>query len=372
MRKIAANYIFPVAGKPVKNGYLVLDDKGTIMEVVDTGGQIPEIEGLEYYSGVLVPGFINAHNHVELSHMHNTIEQGLGMDEFVSQIPKNRWAEPEVIRKATFDQMAYMYSRGTNGLGDISNTADAFEAKKESKMHTYSFVEVFQLGDMKYDEITGAALAVDKQLGKMGLKGSYVPHAPYSVPENLYDFIRQNTSKGKIGSFHFREHPQERERELYTLKQQLGYLLVYDKLLMIHNIHLSAEEKLTVECEFQRQKKEVYWCLCPNSNLFIGGKLPDFDMFLQAPENVCLGTDSLASNTKLSVLEEMKTIVKNQPNIDFSTLLQWATINGAKALGMEKALGSFEHGKEPGVLLLENFDFANMQISGSTEVKRLV
>ncbi len=60
MRKISANYIFPIAGKPLKNGILIIDKEGTIVDVIDTGGALKEEENLEFYNGILVPGFINA------------------------------------------------------------------------------------------------------------------------------------------------------------------------------------------------------------------------------------------------------------------------------------------------------------------------
>ncbi len=69
--------------------------------------------------------------------------------------------------------------------------------------------------------------------------------------------------------------------------------------------------------------------------------------------NIVLGTDSLASNHQLNILEEIKTLHKNFPEIKLETMLQWATINGAKALQMDNTLGSFEINKKPGVVLIE-------------------
>jgi len=94
--------------------------------------------------------------------------------------------------------------------------------------------------------------------------------------------------------------------------------------------------------------------MCPNANLYINDQLPAIDLFIKHNCEIVLGTDSLASNHHLSILEEIKTIRERFPNIAADQLLQWATINGAKALQIDKLLGSFEPGKQPGVILCED------------------
>ncbi len=118
--------------------------------------------------------------------------------------------------------------------------------------------------------------------------------------------------------------------------------------------------------------RHAYWCLCPNSNLYIENKLPNINLFSLYSERVTIGTDSLASNTTLSILEEMKTIMRNYEDIDFTELIKWGTLNGAKALKMDDKLGSIEVGKTPGLNLISNFDFNKMQISENSEIKVLV
>lgn len=100
----------------------------------------------------------------------------------------------------------------------------------------------------------------------------------------------------------------------------------------------------------------VYWCLCPNANLYIENALPDIDMFMQHHAKVCVGTDSLASNHQLSVLAELYTIKQRYPQISWETLLSWGTYNGACALQMDEQLGSFAPGKQPGIVQLKGLD----------------
>ena len=122
---------------------------------------------------------------------------------------------------------------------------------------------------------------------------------------------------------------------------------------MVHNVHTSEEDIF-----FSQQSaisSRLYWCLCPNANKYISQQLPDIDLLMKNDCKIVLGTDSLASNRQLSILEEIKTIRQYFPNIDMEKMLKWATSNGAKALQMDSLLGSFEKGKKPGVILIENF-----------------
>ena len=121
--------------------------------------------------------------------------------------------------------------------------------------------------------------------------------------------------------------------------------------LFIHNT-LSSSEDISAA---QRWSDNVYWATCPNANLFIENRLPNYKYFIDAGARMTIGTDSLTSNWQLSILEEMKTISKYQSYVSFDLLLQWATLNGAEALGMDHLFGSFDPGKTPGILLL-SFD----------------
>jgi cytosine/adenosine deaminase-related metal-dependent hydrolase len=87
---------------------------------------------------------------------------------------------------------------------------------------------------------------------------------------------------------------------------------------------------------------------------------------------ISIGTDSLASNTSLSILEELKSLQLNFPDLGLEELVSWATINGAMALASETRYGSFEVGKRPGILLLENVDLQSMKLLKESTVTRLI
>ena len=131
------------------------------------------------------------------------------------------------------------------------------------------------------------------------------------------------------------------------------YLHHFEKaknVMLVHNTFINE-----TDINFIHQYKQNYFfCLCPQANMYIENILPPVDLLKKNNCNIVLGTDSLASNHTLNLLDEMKLLQQNFSNISIGELLQWATINGAKALQMDNVFGSFEKGKIPGINLIKN------------------
>jgi imidazolonepropionase-like amidohydrolase len=102
--------------------------------------------------------------------------------------------------------------------------------------------------------------------------------------------------------------------------------------------------------------KNLYWCFCVNANKYIEDKVPNIPLFIKNNCKITIGTDSLASNWSLSILDELKTISNNFDEISMQNLIQWSTLNGAEYLGFENSLGSIEIGKTPGINQLLNIE----------------
>jgi cytosine/adenosine deaminase-related metal-dependent hydrolase len=134
-----------------------------------------------------------------------------------------------------------------------------------------------------------------------------------------------------------------------SLQSFLPKFLENQSVILVHNVHTTEEDLLYTK----ESGKSLSWCFCPNANLYISNKMPAVDLFIKHDCNIVLGTDSLASNHPLDILGEIKTIRNHFPGISARQLLSWATLNGAKALQMDKLLGSFEKGKQPGVILCD-------------------
>lgn len=403
MRKISADYVFTIASEPIKNGIITIDDDGFIIEVSE---RIQEAESstekteIEYYDGVICPGFINTHCHLELSHLRSQISENAGMMGFIEELISKRknFSEGE-IRQAIEDAEKEMIKNGIVAVGDISNNNSSFSQKAKGKLLYHTFIEIFDLNSDKPNEVFESALNLKSDLSKMlhsESRISIVPHAPYSVSEKLLKLISDEAIKSNsILSMHNQES--EGESELFisksgplyesysnmgmnmnviektgknSLQSTLPKLPKSQKLLLVHNTFTRKEDIKFANSPFSiLHSPLLYWCTCPNANIYIENNLPKYNLFIQANARVTIGTDSLASNWSLSILDELKTIVKLYPEIPLQTLLTWATKNGADFLGLEQ-LGTIEKGKKPGLNLLKNI--TGLKITAKTEVLKLL
>ena len=393
IRFLSAHYVYPVSSPPLKNGIVCVDDDGCIVDVIDTGGKLEEHEKLEFYNGILVPGFVNAHCHLELSHLRGVMAPNTGLPDFISSIGKLRKTMDEKILSAAKAADSEMFKNGIVAVGDISNNACTLPVKRDSSIWYRTFVELFGLDDNRSEEIFTAAKQIEQEYRCAEMPVSIVPHASYSVSQALWEMLQQSytSSSPQVISMHHHECSDELnvfwegKGELANALRKNGLLtgakpenqqggrkvepLPETINLLVHNTFSSKDDI----CKYTKHLKQIYFVLCPGSNLFIQNRLPDLQLFSSQElyQNVCLGTDSLASNTRLSILEEMKIIQHYAPDIPLEMLLQWATINGARALGFDHLLGSFEKNKKPGVNLITGIDFEKMSLSTETEVEAL-
>lgn len=147
-----------------------------------------------------------------------------------------------------------------------------------------------------------------------------------------------------------------------------SYLPDNNPVLLVHNTVSKPEDIAFAMNRFAK----LWWCLCPNSNLFITGQLPDVTALRSAGAIITLGTDSLASNYRLSILEEMKTISGKFRDVGIEELICWGTLNGAAALGLADTLGSFGPGKRPGIVLIEQKVDENVVLAMDSTGRRIL
>jgi len=352
---------------------LITQKDGTIEAMVGIEDAGDEVQNFE---GILTPGFINAHCHLELSHMKGMIPAHTGLQEFVKQIVALRQVESEVIQEAIISAEAEMMSNGIVAVGDISNTLDTLTQKTKHNLAYYSFVELYDLDPTRAADKIIAGLEMQKQFQENCVCASLVPHAPYSVTNNLWNLLsahfgihtismhNQETTdendffKNKTGSFlgmYERTKVNLDFFEATGLSSLQSILPVFKKAyhgILVHNSFTSAEDIQAVHAAMDN----AFWCLCPNANQYIEQTMPPVKLLRSEKANIVIGTDSYASNWSLSVLDELKTIQQHHPEIPLEEMLGWATINGARALQMDKHLGSFEKGKKPGVVLIKDFN----------------
>ena len=371
-RKLKATNIFDGFTMLGENKVLVVANDGTIKAIIDEN---EAGDAVEYFDGILCPGFINAHCHIELSHLKGKIAQNAGLVNFVQAVMKERESGEEEKVIAMQVAAAELYNSGTVAVGDICNTTDSLLLKQKSKIYWHNFIEISGFVDAAAQKRFDAAKEIENVF-LLQSKGqtALVPHAPYSVSAKLFGLINEAT-KNKIISIHNQECAAEDELyinktggflELYknfgidissfnltgksSLQSWLPYFTQQQKIILVHNTFIKKEDLVFAQ---QLEKKEaLFFCICANANLYIENTLPDINMLMELNCSIVLGTDSYASNTHLNIFEEIKTIHKNFPTIPLQTILKWATINGARALGIQEMAGSFEKGKKPGIILI--------------------
>jgi cytosine/adenosine deaminase-related metal-dependent hydrolase len=391
-RKFTAHNIF--------NGYQVLLPKsvlittleGAVVDIIDKADAGDEIE---FFEGLITPGFINAHCHTELSYLKDVITPNTGLVQFVQQVMKNRGLLNEVKMQAMLLAEKEMYNSGTVAVGDICNTADSIQLKQKSSLYWHNFIEVSGFTDANaIVRLEGAKNIYQEFTSQLPQPVSLSPHAPYSVSKILFSQLNNETAHQLI-TIHNQECSaendlyQQKEGEFLSLYKNWGidisgfqptgktsfqsWLPFFDKnqsILCVHNTFTSQ-----ADIDFYKKQAEfkakLFFCLCVNANKYIEQKLPPIEMLRKNNCDIIIGTDSYASNWQLNILEEIKTIQQDSAGtIPLAEILQWATSNGARALQLDDRLGSFEKNKKPGIVFINHLD--ELQLTSKSAAKRIL
>ena len=376
MRYLTSDIIFTAFSSPIYDGVIVVDDDGKIADLLDDNQQI-DSANLEYFKGALCPGFINTHCHLELSHLQGELAPKTGLPHFINSIGQIRKASQRRKDDALKLADIQMYNNGIVAVADISNTADSFSSKANSAIYYYTFIELFSSNPHKAEEVFERGLKLSELCNT---PNSLTPHANYSVSLPLFEKIRHH-NKGEIISIHSQETSEEDTMFLNGTGKLLSQLIAKDffkytgktalqstlpllpesPILLVHNTFTKKEDMTEAISNFDK----LYWCTCPKANLYIENQLPNYQQFIDAQVKMTIGTDSLASNDTLSILEEMKTI---QSYVSLDLLMEWACKNGAEFLGLD-ALGTLKKGKMPGINYINHI--IDGKLTAASQVKKL-
>jgi aminodeoxyfutalosine deaminase len=395
MKYLSADCIIPIEGKPRYRSVLAVEDDGTIEGIYARSEFKDPQYKITHYSGILCPGFVNTHCHLELSCWAEIISEGNGLDTFVRKLQKLR-----NVGSGPFIQMAIehaaleMEQSGVVATADIANGNDTLDFKRKSNHYFHTFVEVFGSDPAKASDIYANAANLKAEFEKLqtGCTVSIVPHATYSLSEELFRLVVSSGNENLL-SIHHQENEDENQffkdgngliadrRKAFNpdlpkyagagkrpMESIAGYFDPNQKILFVHNT-VSEDQDIDF---VQKYFNQAYWCLCPNANLYIEKRLPAIGLFRKKKCKITIGTDSLASNHQLSVLEEIKTIQQHFPHIPLTELLKWSTLNGAEFLGLEQKLGSFVKGKQPGIVLMKNADLKTLQLKPETTSQLII
>lgn len=389
MKRIAAEYLYTLDSyEPLVNGFVEYDDDGTIVSV----GECEDVGKEEtFYKGALVPGFVNTHCHIELSHLQGKFAKKTGMAGFIDQINalrdiSDRTSRMECIRK----WMDRLWSQGVSAMGDISNGDESFPAKAASPMYTRTFLEVFGSEPEDCAKVMESVGQLQEKVAGYGLDAAPTPHSCYTMsPELLTAASRAALDSGYL-SYHSQESLQEEQMlvsgsgALYENRKRLGmstppvtgrpslfYFLdrigkihpapFEEHILLVHEVCLTEEAADAVNDKL----KNAFVALCSMSNIFIHDTLPPVALMRRKGMKITVGTDSLSSNDTLDIVGEMHCLQKAFPYISLGEILTWACRNGALFLGKEKGLGTIAPGKRPGIVLIEGLDADGRLTDGS-------
>lgn len=358
---------------------IVFNDDGTF-NGIHAAGSLPDAT-ISHYEGILCPGFVNVHCHLELSHMKGRIPEANGLVDFLKGVMFQRNDFDQASKEMALQEaITTSKNNGIVAVGDITNGTDTLKFRAGAGLHMHSFIESIGFTETKANERFAYSEQVYRQFadqaaqapGNYSLRQSIVPHAPYSVSSAMFALI-DSYDKASLISIHNEETAAENELyqsktgkmfELFealgidagffepsgksSLQTYLPQLAPSHPVILVHNTFLDEHDIRFI----REEQREVYLCLCPNANWYIERRLPDITLFEESGLPVCLGTDSLASNHQLSIWSEVQLIHEHFPDISLETLLRWATFNGARALQMDDFIGSLEPGKRPGLVAI--------------------
>ena len=391
-RRVAAEYVYTLEGnEPIINGFVEFDEDGTIVRTGQCG------DGDEVMKGALVPGFVNAHCHLELSHLHKKFRKGTGMAGFIDQINALRdWASDDVKTELVREWMDKLWKDGVSAVADISNDASSFPVKQSSPIYTRTFLEVFGTEPEDCEGVMESVMKLQDTSEEYGIDAAPTPHSCYTMSPQLLSASSAAGLEAGFLSYHSQESQEEEDLLIsgtgamaenrrragmstppVTGESSLKYFIDRladvkpaphkEHILLVHNVTLKQDDIDAAKKAFEN----VYWAICPLSNIFIHDALPPVPLMRENGLKICLGTDSLSSNDDLDMMAELVCLHENFSDVPMAELFRWASRNGGEFLGKENVLGSFAEGRRPGIVLVNGLD-ENGNITGRSRSERII
>jgi cytosine/adenosine deaminase-related metal-dependent hydrolase len=330
---------------------------------------------VDWGSAVIMPGLINAHAHLELTALHEQLTRFKSFTDWISQLINRRrlWTDEDFVLSAARGARLALAS-GTTLVGDITSSGIGWKATAGIRLRRVVFEEVLALAPGQAGPAMRQLNPIFKQTDPNSLLVHGIsPHAPYSVSAELYMRAAALARKRRML---LATHLAETRAEVRLLEDGTGefmdFLIARDVLpegwrppklspvrfldsmgilgplsVLIHCNYLDQESIRTI----QKAGSSVVYC--PRSHAFFGHDKHPAHQLLDAGITVALGTDSLASNSSLSVFDEMRFLFKKRKDFTPEEIFQMATRNGAAALNASRVLGRLKRGYCADMAVLE-------------------
>lgn len=380
-----ADWICPISSPPVRNGRITVAD-GRITAVAPGSSPAPGLDVIRYPGCAIIPGFVNAHSHIELTIMRGFLDSA----PFVDWIPRLTHTKYQVLTRS--DMLlsarlgaAEMLAAGVTCLGEVMDIGTGWEAMREAGLQGIAYQEVFGPAESQVDEsFDGLQRKVEnyRQDVSETLRVGVSPHAPFTVSAALYRRVNEYAEReGLRISTHIAESPDEgmfvrwgagvfaerwAERGIpleppgCTPLEYLNRLgLLRPSTLLVHMIDL---ERADMQLLHDRRPAVAY---CPKSNAKLAHGVAKITDIRENRVALGLGTDSVASNNVVDMFEEMRAAVFQQRGrthrfdaLDATTAFRMATLGGAECLGLAERLGSLDAGKRADFVVVDLSDAA--------------
>jgi len=366
-----ADWVCPVSSAPIRDGAIAVEN-GRIAKV-GTSSEMPAGDRTAFPGCIIIPGFVNAHTHLELTLFHGLLDS-LSFPDWIAKLVRIKYGAltSEALKLSARLGAIEMLQAGVTAVGEVMDTGAGWEAMREFGLQGVAYQEVFGPADAAAGEAMAklqskveAHRRHETETQRIGIS----PHAPYTVSKTLYEQARDFARAARL---RMTAHIAESEEETRFVRDGKGgfaeahgkrgiavtprrclpvaYLdslgLLGPDMLLIHAIETDGADLARI------RETGAFVVHCPRSNAKLGHRVARVGEMRGLGVPVALGTDSPASNDSIDMFEEMRMAVEQQ-GLRAEEVLRMATIEGARALGMDGSLGSLERGKRADFVVVE-------------------
>jgi aminodeoxyfutalosine deaminase len=364
---VRAKHVFPVVGGNIKNG-AVRVDRGRIVEIGSgkdaTGGAV-----LDFGDAVVLPGFVNAHTHLELSHLRGAVKPTRDFFDWLGRLltkTNEPGASEQTFVDAARDGARESLLAGVTTAGDVTARPTNVRAEQtHGPLRVVSFGEVIAIGRSRNRLGQRLQAAIDDREMSRYLSIGVSPHSPYTIEQ---DGVRACVETGEVSRMRMCMHLAETRDEVQfteygdgRVREYLQTLGVWDQAIrcpqmspvpLAHRYGLLTSRTVLAHANYVSEADitliaahGAHVAYCPRTHAAFEHPPHTYQRMLSTGVNVCVATDSLASNPSLSVLDEARFIRSIDEAIEGEELISMATLRGARALGLDRDIGSIEVGK---------------------------